>query len=609
MSDEADVYRSEGMGLRSSRIWELRLPTRPSFVQDLFAVPVPGGVHVLGADGMTLGGESATWVLSDLAPLLDGTRTIAELRAELPDISASSLLDVLYLMHMHGMLEEGDDVASPDWRMEVDKRFGAQGKYFSRYLRVTGHCRNRYDAQRALAGARVGVVGCPVWGPTLARQLETSGVGTIHCQMPAPDRVKSAAIEWDSDGHAQLSDVDLVVCLGDALQQEEVARVYLDRRCALLFVDPAALRLGPLTYPRESACPVCAQVQLILPASDPSTQSQAVRRMWSAALVSRATQQAIGHLTGLFQPKVVEGVEVWAPQDGASTLQEVLWLPGCELCGDEVSPLTVTTPAGAKDNMALLYHRNVAIRPWHIHQPAGMQHHLSTDVQKLTRGAYLSHNWAERLRLPTPTMRGHLIEEVVGPSAPASAIATDLAALSNLLFYSVGGTSTPLGDSGFHLRRHTASGGNLGSAEVYVVTSNVAGLPGGIYHYVIVDNSLERLRVGQFVNQVSDCITTDPNDTTASLVTSSAAILVVVSAVQRLRAKYAERGYQYCLLDAGLVAHRIDALASRISLRTQPIWEFDDERLSDVLGVDGLSLAPTLLIALGHAAEVNARRE
>ena len=58
MSDEADVYRSEGMGLRSRRIWELRLPTRPSFVQDLFAVPVPGGVHVLGADGLTLGGES-----------------------------------------------------------------------------------------------------------------------------------------------------------------------------------------------------------------------------------------------------------------------------------------------------------------------------------------------------------------------------------------------------------------------------------------------------------------------------------------------------------------------------------------------------------------------
>ena len=343
-----------------------------------------------------------------------------------------------------------------------------------------------------------------------------------------------------------------------------------------------------------------------MPESDPSTQPQAVRRMWSAALVSRATQQAIGLLTGLFQPIVVEGVEAWAPQDGASTFQEVLWLPGCGLCGDEVSPLTVTTPAGANDNMALLYHRNVAIRPWHIQQPAGMQHHFSTDVQKLAGGAYLSHNWAERVRLPTPAMRGHLIEEVVGPSAPAPAIATDLAALSNLLFYSVGGTSTPLGDSGFHLRRHTASGGNLGSAEVYVVTSSVTGLPGGIYHYVMVDNSLEWLRAGQFVDQVSDCITSDPNDTMASLVTSSAAILVVVSAVQRLRAKYAERGYQYCLLDAGLVAHRIDALASRISLRTQLIWEFDDERLTGVLGVDGLSLAPTLLIALGHAAEVNA---
>jgi SagB-type dehydrogenase family enzyme len=569
-------------------------------VQDLFAIPIDDGFHLLGADGMTLGGDSAEWVVKELAQLLDGTRTLAELHALLSDISAASLTDVLHLMHMHGMLEEGADTASAPWRAAVDDRFRSQGEFFSRYLRITGHCRNRYDAQRALAAASVSLVGKHTWMPMLAQQLASNGVGTIHCHGQPPfGGSKAGLIEWSSGDTTAPGAVDLLVCLGDASEQERVARQYIDQRCVLLFVDVDSLRLGPLTYPRESACPICAQAQLDPPVAGPDVDHDAAHTLWSIALLSRATQQIVGYLTGLFQPAALGAVEVWSPSIGNSALHEVLWLPGCPLCGDVISPLTVETPQGAKDNMALMYHRNAAIRPWNIRQPAGMQHHLSTDVGRLSRSAYLSHSWAERVRLPRAALPRHGTEDATEQQAePTPTGHVDLEVLSPLLYYSVGGTSTPTVDGGHHLTRHTASGGNLGSAEVYLAVSNVHDLADGVYHYLMVDHALELLRSGRFVEEIADCWLEASERLSSTPECASTVLLVIVSAVQRLRAKYAERGYSYCLLDAGLVAHRLDTLAVRLSVQTRATWKFDDERLSDILGTDGIGLAPTLMVAL-----------
>ncbi|WEO69268.1 SagB family peptide dehydrogenase [Rhizobium rhizogenes] len=583
----ADVYRSEGLGLLSRRIWELRLPLHPCFVRDLFAVPLADGVHLLGAEPITLKGESAGWILSDFAPLLDGTRTIQDLNTALPEVSADSLLDVLHLMHMHGMLEEADDIGSPGLSDEVNQRHGPQEIFFSRYLRVTGHCRNRYDVQRALAAARVTIVGSANWVPLLSGQLEASGVGIVDQEVL---ETGGPTEETTSESNRAQPIADLVICVGGELQQERLARHYLQRDAAVLFVDPIGLRLGPLTYPRKSACPVCARQQVKSRAEAPNP-SEPVHRMWSTALLSRACQQAIGHLTGLFQPLVLGAVESWWPQIGSTELQEMLWLPNCELCGSSTPPFTIATPAGAMENLALLYHRNVAIRPWHIQQPAGMQHHLSGDVQKLAKGAYLAHAGAERFQLPAPTMLERVPDRAI--HHPSQTI--NLTDLSDLLHYSAGGNATPLDDGGFHLRRHTASGGNLGSTEIYVIVPEPGELESGVYHYLMPGHVLERVGSSTSAKHIIERL--GSADDVSSRPPRAA--LIVVSAVQRLRAKYGERGYQYCLLDAGLIAHRVAAISDEIGRRLHPIWEFNDQRLADALNIDGLRLAPTLVLALG----------
>src|SRR5262245_40610775 len=96
-----------------------------------------GGVHLLGGEAQTLAGASLEWVLRELVPLLDGTRTVDDLVARVPDVAASDLRDVLHLLQMHGMLEEGDDSSTAEWRERREATHGAQMTFFSRYLRLT----------------------------------------------------------------------------------------------------------------------------------------------------------------------------------------------------------------------------------------------------------------------------------------------------------------------------------------------------------------------------------------------------------------------------------------------------------------------------------------
>jgi len=579
--DGPGVEHSDGLRLTHAPIWEMRLPARPRFVSDLVTIPVDGGIHLVGADPLTLRGPSAQWVVDELAPLLDGARSVGELLEVLPEVSAESLLDVLHLLNTNGLLEEGADDVAAHQRYKMASAFEKQLTFFSRYLRVTGHSRSRFQVQRALQQARIAIVSDSDWATTLGRQLAASGIGDI--------------LRVDATWSADTADVDLVVSVGDRLVHETAARKCLLMDRLLLCLDPESLHIGPLMYPRASACPVCAMSQLLEPTRPDQGSNEPSRGMWSLAIVSRTAQLVIGQLTRLFQPPVVGGVETWDPSRGRAELRAVLRLPGCPLCGDRVSPLTVSLPRGGRDNMALLYHRNAAIQPWHLQQPAGMQHHLSPETKRLNRHAFLRHEVTRRVQLPAPTRRDD--GSLSGPVAP------DLEVLGHVLHYSAGGRSVPTSDGGHHLVRYTASGGNLGSSELYLMYPERSGLAAGLYHYLMVDHSLEGLREGAVTEELAECALDGTAQASQVLVDDAVAVVAVVSAVQRLRAKYGERAYLYALLDAGLMAHRLGLVASLAGWRCHETWDFDDQQLSTVLGVDGRNLVPAVVLALHRPAD------
>jgi SagB-type dehydrogenase family enzyme len=309
-------------------------------------------------------------------------------------------------------------------------------------------------------------------------------------------------------------------------------------------------------------------------------------------MLSGATQRVIAYLTLMYQVESPGEIEVWEPLRGRATRhRDAVRLPNCTTCGAAAHPLTLTLPGGHRDNMAVLFHQASAIMPWHLGQPALMRQHLNPRVVHTVRTAFTEHPEATLTPLCefealTRAVVGNALRDRVPESAEC-----DLKRLASVLHFSAGGVVVSAGDGEHHIKRYTASGGNLGSAEVYVVVRSVAGVSAGIYHYLLIGDTLERL--GELTEADwkawlgSSQFQVDPD-----------AVIVVVSDVEREFSKYSNRGYLYCLLDAGLMAHRLSFLAGQVGLEAEVLTDFDDTDVQRLLNLAAPASVPACLVAL-----------
>src|SRR5262249_32265484 len=149
----ADAYEARDLSRLADLHFELRGPTHPRFVRDLLCVPVgPYAMYVVGGEPQLIQGNSLPWLMQELVPLLDGTRSVTELERAFPHVAASDIRDALLLLHMHGMLEEAE---AEECERLPNSAPPASQIFFSRYLRRTGRRRSGCEAQWALESARV----------------------------------------------------------------------------------------------------------------------------------------------------------------------------------------------------------------------------------------------------------------------------------------------------------------------------------------------------------------------------------------------------------------------------------------------------------------------
>ena len=199
---------------------------------------------------------------------------------------------------------------------------------------------------------------------------------------------------------------------------------------------------------------------------------------------------------------------------------------------------------------------------------------------------------AEKMELSKPEYKGVTVEEAIEKRRSVrdySGKAITKEQLSQLLFSAQGITGSSF-DKGL---RAAPSAGALYPFEVYVVVNNVGELPRGIYHYSVRDHTLEAVKKGDFRKQITD----------AGLeqgMLGEAGVTFVLSAIfDRVCCKYGQRGYRYVYMEAGHISQNIYLEAVSLGLGSVCAGAFLDDKVNELIGVDGRSEAAIYLHAVG----------
>jgi SagB-type dehydrogenase family enzyme len=204
---------------------------------------------------------------------------------------------------------------------------------------------------------------------------------------------------------------------------------------------------------------------------------------------------------------------------------------------------------------------------------------------------YKSYPEAERIALPDPhDHQGLSLDETIEKRRSIrdyTAGPMNLDELSRLLHTAQGITDQRRGF------RAVPSAGALYPIETYALVHNVAELQPGLYHYAMVDHTLEQLRIGDLRRAI--VVAGIGQD-----MLGQAQVCFALSAIfQRTRWKYHERTYRYVMLEAGHIGQNLYLTATSMGLGACAVGAFLDDDLNRLLGLDGQEEAALYLMSVG----------
>ncbi|MFO8018731.1 MAG: SagB/ThcOx family dehydrogenase [Promethearchaeia archaeon] len=129
--------------------------------------------------------------------------------------------------------------------------------------------------------------------------------------------------------------------------------------------------------------------------------------------------------------------------------------------------------------------------------------------------------------------------------------------------------------------RTVPSAGALYPIETYPVINNVENTENGIYHYNILEHSLEFLEQGDFRKQMANgCLG-------QQIAYKSAVNFIWTAVISRSRWKYLQRCYRYIYLDCGHIGQNFYLVAEGLDLGACTIGAIFDDELNKLLKIDG----------------------
>ena len=142
--------------------------------------------------------------------------------------------------------------------------------------------------------------------------------------------------------------------------------------------------------------------------------------------------------------------------------------------------------------------------------------------------------------------------------------------------------------------RNIPSGGAMYPLEIYMVLFN-SDQESGLYHFNPKHLVLEKLKIGNFKEELSEIIHGEPFVKTDT----ASAIILTTGIVERVLLKYGERGYRLMMIEVGLLAQQITLLAESIGLSSTMLGGYYDEKVNEFIGVDGVFESINNVIVVG----------
>jgi len=145
--------------------------------------------------------------------------------------------------------------------------------------------------------------------------------------------------------------------------------------------------------------------------------------------------------------------------------------------------------------------------------------------------------------------------------------------------------------------RTVPSAGARHALETYLLINRVEGLDPGLYRFLAIERKLLALSAGPNVaDEFADACLGQ------GFVRECAALFLWVADVYRMTYRYGQRGYRYLYLDAGHVCQNLYLAAEGIDAGVCAIGAYDDDRVDQLLGLNGEDQFAVYLAAVGKKA-------
>ena len=130
--------------------------------------------------------------------------------------------------------------------------------------------------------------------------------------------------------------------------------------------------------------------------------------------------------------------------------------------------------------------------------------------------------------------------------------------------------------------RTVSSAGARHAIETYLLVNRVHELPPGLYRYRALEHQLQEFTLFEGIaDQVQEACLKQGH------ITGSAVTFIWSATVYRMTWRYGERGFRYLFLDAGHVCQNLYLGAESMGYGVCAIAAFDDDRMNELLYLDG----------------------